>query len=542
MNGGASEFDALEQGIVDHLFDFQPGYAVALGLHTYDGRTPDLSTSSTDRWTSGADRLLARLEATDPAGLDPGRQIDRFLLRLLLESPLFDLRDVQVLERNPIAYVGMFSLTSYLARDYAPAPNRVEAMAAILFAVPKILETGRSRLRDPLPRPFLDLAVMIGEQMPGHFAEAQQFAEAHGLASRTSGPVEHASRAVEEFVGWLKERRAHATPDFALGPERYRRLLFVREGIEVPFEEIRDAGAADLRRNQARLAELSRDAGRSSDELFLALANDHPAAGDVLTTARGYVDETRAFVQAKDLVSIPEPAVCRVEETPPYSRAWTTASMSPPGPFDAKTPEGIYFVTLVDPTWTPQQQEEWLRSQNRPMLRNITVHEVYPGHYLQFLHFRAAPASLARKVYLSSSFTEGWAHYCEQLAIEAGLGAGQRDAEIAQIHDALLRDCRLLSSVGMHTEGWSVDRATALFRTEAHFEQLPAEREAVRGTFDPEYFCYTLGKLAILNARKQFLVPKFRGSLRAFHDALLASGSPPVGLIDRLLAAAPSPA
>ncbi len=542
MPGSPPEFDALEQGIVDHLFELQPGYAVALGLHRYDGRTPDLSVGATDRWASGADRLLAQLEGVDPAGLDAGRQIDRFVLRLLLESPLFDLRDVQGLERNPMAYVGMFSLTSYLARDYAPVPNRVEAMASTLFGVPKILETGRSRLRDPLPRPFVDLAIMIGEQLPTHFGEAQQFAALHGLAGRIAGPLEGAGRAVTEFVAWLKERRPHAVDDFALGPERYRKLLFVREGIEVPYQEIRDAGAADLRRNQARLAELSHEAGQSSDEMFQALSRDHPPAGEVLSTARACVDETRAFVQAKELVTIPEPSLCRVEETPPYSRAWTTASMNPPGPFDTKTPEGIYFVTLVDPTWTAEQQEEWLRSQNRPMLRNITVHEVYPGHYLQFLHFRARPASLSRKVYLSSSFTEGWAHYCEQLAIEAGLGAGRREAELAQIHDALLRDCRLLASIGMHTEGWPVDRATLLFRSEAHFEQLPAEREAMRGTFDPEYFCYTLGKLAILNARKQFLATKFRGSLRAFHDALLGAGSPPIGLIDRILDSSPSPA
>jgi len=169
------------------------------------------------------------------------------------------------------------------------------------------------------------------------------------------------------------------------------------------------------------------------------------------------------------------------------------------------------------------------------MLGNITVHEVYPGHYLQFLHFRARPASLARKAYLSPSFVEGWAHYTEQLAIEAGWDGGRREAEIAQLHDALLRDCRLLSSIGLHTEHWSVEQATELFQRAAHFEQLPAQREAIRGTFNPEYFCYTLGKLRILQARRRFLASKFHGSLREFHDALLGSGCPPVGLIDRVL-------
>ena len=532
----SEELEVVEREIVDHLFDLQPSYAVLLGLHAYDGRSPDLTAAATDRWAAGADRLLQRLEAVDPVSLDADRQIDRLLLRLLLESPLFDLREAHDFERNPMAYVGMFSLTSYLARDYAPPTERVGSMAKILLDAPAILNAGRQRLRGPLPKAFVDLAVMMGTQLPTHFQEAEEFAARHGLAPRISSAREVAEAALTDFLTWLRtEEVPRATLDFALGPVKFRRLLFVREGIEIPVTEIRDAGLADLRHNQARLAEIARRENKSPAELFAALAENHPRGDEVLPTARTYVDEAKAFIAAKDLASIPEPASCRVEETPPYGRALYTASMNPPGPFDSTTAEGIYFVTLVDPTWSPRQQEEWLRSLNRPMLRNITVHEVYPGHYLQFLHFRAGASSLARKVYLSPSFTEGWAHYTEQLAIEAGLGAGGFEAEVAQIHDALLRDCRLLSSIGLHTEGWPVERATDLFRTEAHFEQLPAEREAIRGTFNPEYFCYTLGKLSILSARRRFLAPKFGGSLRRFHDALLGSGAPPIGLIDRIL-------
>jgi uncharacterized protein (DUF885 family) len=533
---GAPELDALEREIVDHLFELQPGYAVSLGLHAYDGRLPDLSAGATDRWAAGADRLLERLEEVDPDDLEAARQVDRFVLRLLLQGPLFDLRDAHDLERNPMSYVGMFSLTSYIARDYAPPEERVGAIVQTLLGAPAILETGRRRLRGPLPRAFVDLALAIGSQLPTHFAETEEFAARHGFGPRLASARAVAEASLKEFLTWLKDdESSRATNDFALGLERYRKLLLVREGIEVPVAEIRDAGLADLRHNQARLAEIARGAGESPAELFEGLARDHPRADEILATARSLVDEARAFVTAKDLASIPEPASCRVEETPPYSRALTTASLNPPGPFEPATAEGIYYVTLVDPAWTPTQQEEWLRSLNRPFLRNITVHEVYPGHYLQYLHFRARPASLARKVYVSSSFAEGWAHYTEQLAIEAGLDGARREAEVAQLYDALLRDCRLLSSIGLHTEGWPVEQATELFRTEGHLEQLPAEREALRGTYNPEYFCYTLGKLSILSARRRFLASKFQGSLRRFHDALLGWGSPPIGLIDRLL-------
>ena len=537
----SAELDALEREVVDHLFVLQPAYAVGLGLHEYDGKLPDLSEDATGAWASRADRLLARLEAADGGGLSEDRSVDRFLLRLLLESPLFDLRESNDLGRNPMSYLGQVSLTSYLSREYAPVPQRVEAMVRVLVGVPALLAVGRRRLKGPLPKPFVDLSLAIGSGLPAHFAEAEEFAARTGLGGRIASARALAEPETARFLSWLREEELpRAVPEFALGPERYQRLLFVREGIETPFEEIRRAGAADLARNQARLDEIARAQGTSVDELFARQNRDHPAAGEVLENARRYVAETREFVERHRLATVPPEADCRVEETPVWGRALSTASMNPPGPFDRASAEGVYYVTLVDPKWTPTQAEEWLRSFNHAVLRNVTVHEVYPGHYLQFLHFRRTPGSLARKVYLSPSFVEGWAHYAEQLAIEQGLGRESPAAEVAQIHDALLRDCRLLASIGLHARGMTLETATELFQREAHCERLPAEREAVRGTFNPEYFCYTLGKLAILNARGRVLASRFGSDLGAFHDAVLATGCPPVGLLDALLGAAPA--
>jgi len=540
VSGSSSEIDALERRVVDHLFELQPSYAVSLGLHEYDGRVPDLSPPSTDRWATVADGQLRELEATGTESLSPERRIDRFLLRLLLESPLFDLREAGELDRNPMAYVGSVSLTSYLVRDYAPPERRVAAIAQILEGVPRLLENGRRRLKGPLPKPFVDLSLAIGGGLPAHFAEAEAFADRTHLGPQVAAARATAEPALAQFLRWLRdEELPRATPDFALGPARFQRLLFVREGMETPFEEVRQAGESDLARNQARLAEIASAEGVSIEALFERTHRHHPSATELLSTASAYVEETRRFVATHQLVSIPEPAVCRVEETPVWGRALSTASMNPPGPFDTASSEGIYYVTPVDPKWTPAQTEEWLRSLSYAMLRNITVHEVYPGHYLQFLHFRHSSGTLARKVYLSPSFVEGWAHYAEQLAIEQGLGRDSHAAEIAQIHDALLRDCRLLASIGLHTQGMSVEAATQLFQREGHFERLPAEREAIRGTFNPEYFCYTLGKLAILEARRRFLATRFGGHLGAFHDALLGAGCPPVGLLETLFTGSP---
>jgi uncharacterized protein (DUF885 family) len=540
-NSNAAELAALEKQVVDHVFVLQPSYAVGLGLHQYDGRVPDLSKPATDAWSTGGDALLRRLNALDDSTLSDERKIDRFLLRLLLESPLFDLRESNELDRNPMSYVGSVSMTSYMVRDYAPAADRVRSMGRILESVPKTLEDGQRRLKGPLPRPFVELALSIGGGLAPHFGEVQTFADKASLGPEVAAARATAEASVKSFLDWLKQDcLPRSTPEFALGPHRFQRLLFVREGIEAPFDGIRKAGASDLARNQARLAEIAKEEHVTLDELLQRLNKDHPTSAEVLPTARKFVDETRKFVLDQEIATLPEPESCRVEETPIWGRALSTASMNPPGPFDTGPTEGIYFVTPIDPAWTPQQQEEWLRSFNRSLLRNITVHEVYPGHYLQFLHFHKSGGSLARKVYLSPSFIEGWAHYCEQLAIEQGFHRENHNAEIAEIHDALLRDCRLLASIGLHTAGMTVEQATELIEREAHFERLPAQREAIRGTFNPEYFCYTLGKLAIQNARTRFLASIYQGNLKRFHDALLGFGCPPIGLLDTLLATPPA--
>ncbi|HTW55301.1 MAG TPA: DUF885 domain-containing protein [Thermoplasmata archaeon] len=533
--------DALETDVAAALFEVAPTWAVQLGRHDYDGRLPDYAPAATASWATRARGLLDRLAAIDDATLPADRRVDRFLLRLALEGNLFDLDEARKLETNPMTYLSVLSLSPYITREYAPAGPRMEAVGRLLRGVPRLLATGRARLQGPLPKPFVELALSIGRGLPSHFEEAEKYAAGQGLGASVTEARAVAEVALASFLVWLhQEELPRAVPEFALGAERYQRLLFVREGIEAPYADIRKAGTADLARNHARLAEIAARERAPISAVIARLEHELPVPEKILDEAAAFVEEARAFVAGHDLATIPEPTRCRVEETPAWGRATTTASMDQPGPFDAGSAEGIYYVTTVDPAWSDAQRREWLRSLSRPMLRNITVHEVYPGHYLQALHLRLHPLSLARKVCYSPSFVEGWAHYTEQLAIEAGLGNGSDSAEVAQLVDALLRDCRLLASVGLHTEGKSVEWATKLFETEAFLDPLPAQREALRGTFDPEYFCYTLGKLAILDVRHRHLAGRFGGSLRAFHDAVLSFGCPPVGLLDGLLGALPA--
>jgi uncharacterized protein (DUF885 family) len=535
--GSTDSLSFLEKEITSHLFLARPTMAAYLGLHEYDGLLPDLSAESTSRWAAVARGLLRQLGDVDESRLSPARRLDRNLLRLLLEGTLFDLEESRELDRNPMSFLFQPDLTNYMARDYAPVADRVAGIVRILASVPSLLETARKRLEPVLPRPFVTLSVQIASGLTAHFEEGEAFAGtgSASLREEVHKAREGADAAVRSFAEWLRtERLPQATDDFALGLERFGRLLWVREGLTTPVHEVLRRGRADLKRNQDRLAEIARREGVTVDQLIAGLNEKHPSPEELLPLVRKVTDDTREFVRTKDLVTIPEPEACHVRETPPWARDLWTAAMNPPGPFE-KPIDGIYWVTSIDPKWSSTQAEEWMRTLNYAMLKNTTVHEVWPGHYLQALHFRKTGQTLARKVWYSYSFTEGWAHYCEQAALEAGFDGRSTSAEVTQLHDAVLRDCRLVVSIGMHTQGMSVEDAARLLRTEARLEPVHAEREAIRGTYNPEYFCYTLGKLAILDVRAKYLDSRFHSSLKAFHDTLLGFGAPPIGFLDALL-------
>jgi len=536
----ADHLSSLETEIVTRLFEAFPGKAAELGLHQYDGRLPDLSTESTGRLTADAKALLRRLEKIPERDLTTPRRLDRNLLRLLLEATIYEIDSVREYDRNPMNYLFQPFLTNYMVRDYAPVADRVAAIARILTAYPSMLDAAKHRLEPILPRPFVTLSIQMASGLPSHFEEGESFAASASASLRDDVHTARraADDAVRSFAEWLREERLPQSNDaFALGTERFQRLLWVREGLTMPVTELLDRGRADLKRNQDRLGEIARREGVSVDRVVARQYEHHPTPAELLTLVRRLTDEIREFVRRQDLVTIPEPEICHVRETPPFARDLWTAACNGPGPFE-KAVDGIYWVTPVDPAWRPEQAEEWMRTLNHAMLKNTTIHEVWPGHYLQSLHFRTTGQTLARKVWTSYSFAEGWAHYCEQVALEAGFDDRSTAAEVTQLHDALLRDCRLIASIGMHTQGMSVADATALLRSEAHLEEVHAQREAIRGTYNPEYFCYTLGKLAILEGRSKYLKTKFHGSLRAFHDALLGFGTPPIGFLDSLLAAA----
>lgn len=536
----ASELGALEQQVIDHLFVLSPASAVSSGIHQYDGRLPDLRREATDRWASRAEDLLRRVRGVPVETLPSGRRYDRMLLEMGLESALFDLHDSRDFDVNPMVHVGGLSLTPYTVRPYAPLEVRLEAIHRHLGGVPLTLGRGLDRLEPAVPAPFIRLAIGIARGLEANYRAVESLIRSYSEAAfeRIREVRDPAIEAVRSFAQRLEQEwLPRATQDYALGEEKFQRLLWVRERVRVPIPDLLKAGRADLEHNQSRLHAIAAAAHPPTDGpgLLQRAAATHPTATELIDRARVFVEEMKLFIREKELATIPEPAVCRVEETPPDHRGLSTASMNSPGPFETAGQEGMYFVTPADPGWSAETQDQWLRSFNDSVLRNVTAHEVYPGHFLQFLHLRRSTSSLARKIILSGAFIEGWAHYAEQVVVEQGLGAGAPEAEAAQICDALLRDCRLISSIGLHTQGMTVAQSTELFEREGLCEPIVAQREAGRGTYDPVYFGYTLGKLAILDARRRHLQSRFGGSLQAFHDRVLSFGAPPVGFLDELL-------
>jgi uncharacterized protein (DUF885 family) len=350
--------------------------------------------------------------------------------------------------------------------------------------------------------------------------------------------------ALEAYRAYLKNDllpRSHG--EFRIGAENYRKKLLYDEMVDIPLDRLLEIGNQDLRRNQAELDRVARqiDPQRTSAQILQDLENEHPAAGALLDTFRGALGGLRAFIEQRRIVTIPSQVAPVVEETPPFMRALTTASMDTPGPYENVAKEAFFNVTLPDPAWPAKEVEEYMQNFNRGTIVSTAVHEVYSGHYTQFLWVQQAPTKV-RKLIGCSSNAEGWAHYSEQMMLDEGYGAGDLKLRIGQLQDALLRDARFIVGIRMHTGRMTPEEAVEFFLKEGRQVRPVAEKEAKRGTSDPTYLVYTLGKLEIMKLREDYR--KLKGaafSLQEFHDAFLRQGFPPVKIVRRALLGDDSP-
>jgi uncharacterized protein (DUF885 family) len=536
-------FNDLSGNILKTFLAMNPGPArYYIWLHEYVGKVPDFSRKGIENYLSTARQQLADLDNLDRTALSDQDKFDVELLRHNLEAGMFDLADLRDWENSPLFYAGGLTLFSYLSRNYAPLPERIAALTEQQKQIPGFLKIARENLKPPFARPLLEVSIMaLQGEIRLRQTDVEAVTRSPGLSEKLQQESADANQAaiaaIQELVDYLKEQQAQAHDDFTLGRENYEKLLRYGELIDMPLEEVLAAGERNLQENFEAIKALAReiDPAASLSEIKARFDKQHPTAEDLIPYTQGLLENIREYLIAKDLITIPNENRATVAPTP-ASQRWSFASMAPAGPFETSN-ESFYFVTPPEDDWTPERAEDWLTVFNYGNLEDISIHEVYPGHFVHFQHIHQAPSHVTRVLLMSSPcHFEGWAHYAEQMMLEQGYGNNDPAIRLAQLTWALVRNCRYVASIKMHTQGMSVDEATRLFMDYAGLAEGPARAEALRGTFDPGYFSYTLGKLMFLKLRDDLRArdgEKF--SLKAFHDACVSNGAPPVPLLRKKL-------
>ncbi|MGB8647186.1 MAG: DUF885 domain-containing protein [Anaerolineae bacterium] len=540
MNSISKSFQQLADRYLTGLFDFWPCQASFLGLHEYDARQPDLSASAIAGRLDMVRSQAGALAALNPAQLTAEEAFDYRLLEAALELELYQWEAERGFRLNPMWYLRAIEFSNFLVRNYEPLQERLRGVIGYLRNTPAILTAARENLAPHLARPLIEVSLQMYKGLRAFYDTDLQ-----AVASLADGSVldelqaarQTASQAVDQFIQALEgQYLPAANEDYAIGVENYRRMLHAGELVDLPIETLLKIGERDLARNLAGAREQGRqiDPTLSLQEVAQLLQCDHPSKAELIPATRDLLEAIRQFLIDRHIVSVPSEVRAQVEETPTYMR-WAFAMMDTPGPFETVGTEAYFYVTPPDPNWSAEQQEEWLGSFNHSFLQNLVVHEAYPGHYIQYLHVNYRLHSRLRQaliLVLSYAFSEGWAHYAEEMMLDAGLGDQNPRLRFAQFQDALVRNCRYICSIRMHTQGMSVDEATRFFMENALMGETPSRQEALRGTFDPGYLYYTLGKLMIVKLRDD--LKKREGTdfdLHAFHDRLLSYGTPPLPLL-----------
>ncbi|TMP92989.1 MAG: DUF885 domain-containing protein [Verrucomicrobia bacterium] len=550
-----AEYEAVAEEYIKGYFASHPLQGTALGLHEYDGKITDYSRLALDAELSRLRRFDDRLTKFDPSKLSSRQSFDLKILQTAIKKELFQIQDMSVFERNPMVYARAADVNVYVQRNFAPLEDRVRSLTAIESQVPNILIAARTNLNDVLPKPYVELAIQIAKGssdfLKKNLVEAIAALKDERIRAEFLDSNRKAANALADYAAWLeREKLPKASSDFALGEEKYRRLLAQTELVDLPPDKILEIGMEQLKAEQEAFADAAKkiDPNKPAIEVFKQIQSEHPTPENLILDVGKDLDKIRKYVSSHHLVTIPSDVRPRVKETPQYSRATSFASMDTPGPFERRATEAYYYVTPTESDWPEKQKEEWLTAFNYYTSDIVSIHEAYPGHYVQFLRLNASPASRVEKIFGSYAFVEGWAHYCEKMMIDEGYGTAggttpteedtKRAAKyrMAQADEALLRLCRLCVSIKMHTQNMSIDEATKFFQENCYYEEKPARSEAMRGTFDPGYLNYTLGKLQILKLRDDYKAQQGdEFSLQKFHNELLNHGMPAVRLLREIM-------
>jgi uncharacterized protein (DUF885 family) len=531
----SADWDKYVADYLEAYFNAHPEIAVIEGRHEFDGKLPDFSKAAFDKEIARLHSDRARAAGfTD--NLDQRQQFEREYVIAEIDSDLFWLESARWPYRSPYFYSDRVDPEVYLTRPYAPIDQRMRAFINYEKALPAALDQIRANLQTPMPRTYVDfgrltfggLAQYFDHDVKGIFASVKD----PQLQSDFAAANANAIRALKLLDAWFASQKAKANDNFALGADLFHQMLYATERVDISLDQLEAIGRQDLERNLAALKEACAqfDPGKSLAECTAKQTADKPK-GNPVDAAREQLKELRAFVIDNQIVSIPGTEEAQVAEAPPYQR-WNFAYINIPGPYEKDLPS-IYYISPPDPKWTAAEQKAYLPG--KATLLFTSVHEVMPGHFAQFLHANRVPSQFGR-VFVGYAFSEGWAHYAEEMTWDAGLGAKDPETHVGQLTEALLRNVRFLSAIGLHTGHMSVAESEKMFRESAFADEGDARQQAARGTFDPAYLNYTMGKLMIRKLRDDWTATRGgRSAWREFHDQFLSFGGPPIPLVRKAM-------
>ena len=526
-----------------YLHEVFPSQASLDGVHLHDDLLEDLSRPAIDTHVHALAGFGRRLRQMDPASLPPTERVEHTIVTANIEARMFELEVVRGSDRNPQIYADTLgtSLASQALFAYAPEPERARRVVSKLRQVPRLVQAATDNIKD-CPGIFVKIGLetwrgtlkFVESDLPRAFSELDDL---HILGDLADASTE-ASHAIQGYINYLENELApRAKASFRLGRENFEKKLKLEEGITLSAERLLAIALRELHEVQEEFRKVAgRLNGGDPMAAWRQTKEQHPEPGQLVAVAQAQVKELAEFLQRQPVVTLPDPEPVIVAPSPEFFR-WAFASMWTPGPFESKPSRAYYYLTDVDRTWPPERQQEHMRDFNIPTLWNISIHEVYPGHFVHYQHLRQVTSKVRKSTFFApSSFVEGWAHYCEHMMVEAGFRRGDQTIKLGQLAEALVRLARCVVGIRLHCEDLSVEQGMRFFRDEAFLEEATARREAERGTFDPTYLVYSIGKLMMLKLRRDYkeqLGGKF--SMRTFHDAVLAQGNAPFWAHRRLL-------
>ncbi|MCL6684330.1 DUF885 domain-containing protein [Sphingomonas alba] len=533
---GAQQGDwaAFVNNFIEASFKANPGFAVGQGRHEYDGQVGDLSEAGISAEVARLKKAIADAQAYGDDKLDAQQRYQRDYLIAVAKGQLFwiDPEGADQLHNNPAAYLGAFDPSVYVTVPYAPKEQRLKSYIKFLQTIPTTAERMRANIKTPMATSFVD----YGKSAFGGFVEyypGDGMAAWKGIGSSEDQQAlktatDNAVKAMKGVAAWVESQRGASKPNFALGKAKFQRMLADTEMVTTPIDQLEQIGRADLAANQKLLTEAcSRYAAGQTIEACMAKMSANKPQGGAVAGARAQLAGLKQFIIDHDIVTIPGPEEAKVEEAPPYNRQ-NFAYINIPGPYEEGLPS-VYYIAPADPSWPKAEQDAFVPGQADLLF--TSVHEVWPGHFLNFLHANRSKDIFGR-IFVGYAFAEGWAHYTEEMMRLKGVGGGTDETLIGQLSNALLRDCRFLSAIGMHTGSMTQAQSYDLFQKQCYQDAGNARQQAARGTYDPAYLNYTMGKLMIRKLRDDWSAS--RGGEKAwkeFHDQFLSFGGPPIPLV-----------